>query len=96
MLWIIDAESGRIEYLNPAFERAWGEPPGTMLRQHWRRWAETVHPDDRDRAVDAMERSLRGETVAQEYRIIRPDGTVRWLQDALFPIPDEQGRVRLQ
>jgi FixJ family two-component response regulator len=41
-----------------------------------------------------MERSLRGETVAQEYRIIRPDGTVRWLQDALFPIPDEQGRVR--
>jgi FixJ family two-component response regulator len=40
-----------------------------------------------------MERSLRGETVAQEYRIIRPDGTVRWLQDALFPIRDEQGRV---
>jgi PAS domain S-box-containing protein len=94
VLWIIDAESGRIEYLSPVFKRVWGEPPGTMLRQHWRRWAETVHPDDRDRAVDAMERSLRGETVAQEYRIIRPDGTVRWLQDALFPIPDEQGRVR--
>jgi PAS domain S-box-containing protein len=94
VLWIIDAESGRIDYLNPAYGRVWGGPPDALLGRHWRRWAETVHPEDRERVSDAVERSLQGETVAQEYRIVRSDGAVRWLRDALFPIRDEQGRVR--
>jgi len=94
VLWTVDTESGLIEYLSPAYERVWGAPSAALLGEHWRRWAETVHPDDRGRAVDAMERALRGETVAQEYRIVRPDGAVRWLRDALFPIRDERGRVR--
>src|SRR4051812_37127999 len=94
VLWIIDAASGRIDYLNPAYGRVWGGPPDALLGRHWRRWAETVHPDDRERVSDAVERSLQGETVAQEYRIVRSDGAVRWLRDALFPIRDEQGRVQ--
>ena len=94
MLWIIDAGTGRVEYLSAAYERVWGEPVGVLLGRHWDRWAETMHPDDRERVSDAVERSLQGETVTQEYRIVRPDGAVRWLRDALFPIRDEQGRVR--
>ncbi|HEX2529424.1 MAG TPA: PAS domain S-box protein [Geminicoccus sp.] len=95
VLWIVDAKSEQIEYLSPVFARVWGAPSTSMLQQHWREWVEmVVHPDDRENAIDGMERSLRGEIVNQEYRIIRADGAVRWLQDALFPIHDKQGRVR--
>src|SRR5512143_1271078 len=41
-----------------------------------------------------MERILRGESITEEYRIVRRDGTVRCIRDRFFPIPDEQGRVR--
>ena len=93
VLWIIDAATGRVEYLSPAYERVWGEPVGVLLGRHWDRWAGTVHPDDRERPAAAMARVLQGETSPQEYRIVRPDGAVRWIRDAFFPIRDEQGRV---
>jgi PAS domain S-box-containing protein len=93
VLWIVDIETSRLEYLSPAFENTWGEPPDAMLRDLGR-WVETIHPDDRARALDAFDRVRRGEIVLQEYRIVRPDGAVRWIRDAFFPMPDEQGRLR--
>ena len=77
------------------YKRVWGEPPGAMLRQHWRRWIEMVHPGDCERAVDGMERSLRGETFAQEYRIVRPDGSYRWVRDTMAVRRDPNGSVAL-
>jgi PAS domain S-box-containing protein len=96
VLWIVEVRTGRIVYLSPAFERVWGEPLSDMLGEDWHRWADTVHPDDRNAAADAMERALGGEIVAQEYRIVRADGAVRWIRDTFFPITDgDQGaRVR--
>jgi FixJ family two-component response regulator len=41
-----------------------------------------------------LERVRQGEVVTQEYRIVRPDGAVRWIRDTCFPIRDERGRVR--
>ena len=93
VLWMIDAGTGRVEYLSAAYERVWGEPAGVLLGRHWDRWAGTVHPDDRDAAGGAMARVLRGEVVAAEYRIVRPDGAVRWVRDTFFPVRDARGTV---
>jgi PAS domain S-box-containing protein len=93
VLWILDIETMRHEYLSPAFERVWGEQPGAMLADA-ARWSETVHPEDRNRAVAWAERARAGEVAGLEYRIIRPDGAVRWIRDTVFPIRDEQGRIR--
>jgi PAS domain S-box-containing protein len=96
VLWIADTATGRVTYLSPAYERVWGEPLDALLGKPWQRWAELVYPDDRGRAIDAMERVLQGETGTQEYRILRPDGAVRWIRDTFFPIRDgdEGERVR--
>ena len=56
-------------------------------------YLEAVHPEDRERASQAHQRLERGETTAEEYRIVRPDGTIRWIWDRGFPIRDESGRV---
>jgi FixJ family two-component response regulator len=52
-----------------------------------------IHPDDRESALAAMEPALSGELVVREYRIVRQDGTVRWIRDIMFPMRDAQGRV---
>lgn len=85
VLWIVNANTMTMEYLSPAFERVWGEARDSVM-QDIGRWAELVHPDDREQAAQRMPRLLAGETHTATYRIVRPDGEVRWIQDTGFPI----------
>ncbi len=93
VLWIIDAEAMRLEYLSPSYERVWGEPRERIM-QDLTRWSATVHPDDRARCMGSLPRVLAGETHAIEYRIVRPGGAVRWIRDTGFPIRGADGRIR--
>ncbi|HEY3244897.1 MAG TPA: ATP-binding protein, partial [Phycisphaerae bacterium] len=53
----------------------------------------SVHALDRKRVAAAIQRQLAGEPTDTEYRIVRPDGSTRWIWDRAFPVRDEQGRV---
>ncbi|WP_237050604.1 PAS domain S-box protein [Microvirga ossetica] len=92
MLWIMNAETLQMEYVSPAFERVWGWSP--EIFRHRDQWAETLHPDDRERALQATDRVLRGDTVVEEYRIVRPDGSMRHIHATGFPIFDEDQKIR--
>ena len=54
-----------------------------------------LHPDDRDRVLADLGRLKRGETdrIDQEYRIVRPDGSLVWLHDVAVNVRDDRGRV---
>lgn len=91
-LWILDADTLRMEYLSPAFETIWGESRAAVMA-NLSRWSDLIHPEDRPVALQAMPRLLAGETFVAEYRIRRPDGEVRWIRDAGFPIT-ENGVVK--
>ncbi|WP_162820493.1 PAS domain-containing protein [Microvirga calopogonii] len=93
VLWILNLETRRLEYLSPAYETIWGEPVEAALSD-LDHWIGTLHPEDREQAGTAVERASRGEEGTHEYHITRPDGGVRWIRDTFFPIRDEQGRVR--
>jgi signal transduction histidine kinase/ActR/RegA family two-component response regulator len=56
---------------------------------------EYVHPEERERAKAFWDRCRQGLTV-EEYRIVRPDGSLRWIRRRGFPIPDEQGKVEFR
>jgi PAS domain S-box-containing protein len=93
VFWIVDARTRELEYLNPVFEKMWGERREAVMADV-RRWADLVHPEDHDIAAAFLPRVLKGETRTMEYRIIRPsDGQIRWIRDTGFPIPDTNGRV---
>ena len=94
VLWVIDTETGQLEYLGPAFEQVWGEPRDRIMADLGR-WAELLHPDDRDNSLGLLPRTVAGEQIDREYRIIRAsDGAVRWVNDIGFPLRDALGRVR--
>jgi CheY-like chemotaxis protein len=52
---------------------------------------ETVHVDDRDR-VRALLKKVKSEKAEESYRIVRPDGSVRWINDRGFPVCDPGGK----
>jgi PAS domain S-box-containing protein len=93
VLWVVDVASRQLEYLSPSFERIWGEPRETALSDV-AYWIGCLHPDDQERAVQALERTVGGERVEIEYRILRNDGTFRWIRDSSFPIRGPDGIVR--
>lgn len=93
VLWVCDAQTGRFEFISPAFERLWGEPPDAVLAD-WTGWTNTIHPEDRTLALEGRNRVLHGDTVSQTYRIVRRDRSVRWTRGIEFPIRDEQGYIR--
>lgn len=94
VLWLADLKSGRLDYLSPAFAQVWGMPCGDIL--HIAGWLASVHPEDRDAAAQALERTGAGETLVLEYRILRAsDHAVRRIRDTFFPIPADDGQIRL-
>jgi PAS domain S-box-containing protein len=90
VLWILNIDRRHFEYLSPAFDGIWRR----SRQEIGNYWTEIIHIDDRERASGGLERALLGELVVQEYRIIRPDGTVRSIRDTMFPICDQHARVK--
>ncbi len=84
VVWLLDLRTGHILYVNPAFESVWGRScdslyadPLTLIK--------SVHPEDRvqvmSAGVDDPDKFLD-----QSYRILRPDGSQRWISAHTFPL----------
>ncbi len=92
VVWIQDAVTGEVLYTSPAYERVWRRSR-ERLQENSRDWAEAIHPDDRQRVCEAFDRGIERNHYNEQYRLVWPDGTVRWIRDRGFPICDEQGRI---
>jgi PAS domain S-box-containing protein len=91
VFWMVDLGTKRFLYVSPAFEKVWGCSSADLYRN--RNWlAETVHPEDRDHFLAFREKQI-SETAEELYRIVRPDGSIRWVYDRGFPIRDAEGKL---
>ncbi|MDX2059886.1 MAG: CHASE domain-containing protein [Gemmatimonadales bacterium] len=95
VFWLADVATREVPYVSPRFESVFGLPMGEPERR-LELWASLVHPDDRDRVVRTVGACLDGSIAEFEvdYRIKRPDGEVRWINDRARRIRmTEGGRV---
>lgn len=92
VLWETDPAKNQILYISPSFERIWGRPISDLYRAP-RLWLEAVHPEDRPRVLHAALTKQAIGTYQEEYRIVRPDGMIRWIRDRAYPIRDSSGFV---
>jgi PAS domain S-box-containing protein len=93
VFWLFDWKNQKVEYVSPAFEEVWGRSPQNLY-DNYDEWAASIYPDDAAYAAESFTRIVEtggGET--REYRIVRPDGTLRWVSDRGFAIMDENGDV---
>lgn len=91
--WMTDAENGQELYMSPAAERIWGRSIESLMYEP-NMFFNTVFSEDRPVVLDAIEREKSGEKLQLEYRIVRPDGSLRWIWDRAFPILDDRGKVK--
>jgi PAS domain S-box-containing protein len=91
-LFFISDASGVPEFISPAFTTIWGRPIGS-LAELGANWLNYVHPDDRARVEESAGAQLQTGDIDQTYRIVRPDGTVRWIHARAFPVHDASGRL---
>ena len=78
--------------MSPAYEEMWGRARKSVYDEP-HSWTEAVHPEDRTRVNDALEKLETTGAFNQEFRIVRPDGSVRWVHNVAFPIRNETGQV---
>ncbi len=94
VFYVKDLSAGSYQYINPVFDGVFGVSREKLYKDSRYVFDVLVHPDDRERVNAAMQRQdERGEWFAEEYRILRPDGTIGWVWARSFPVSDEQGQV---
>ncbi len=91
---IFDSErfGNRVLYVSPAYEKIWGRSCEDLY-QNPAIWLDDVHPDDRDRVTQAYLCGKHEGIFNEEYRIIRPDGEIRWIWGRSFPIKNIAGEI---
>ena len=92
VFWMMDVERSQVLYVSPAYEQVWGRTcaslystPGSKL--------DAIHPEERDRVLQTVASGQFNLAYDEEFRIVRPDGAIRWIHERAFPIYDKSGAV---
>ena len=94
VFWLFDWPNQKVDYVSPAYEKIWGRRVEDLY-ENYDEWARSIHPEDLTNAQSSFDNILKtggGET--REYRIIRPDGSVRWISDRGFAIYNKKGKIK--
>lgn len=93
VFWLFDIAREKVIYVSPAYETVWRRSRESLYARY-QDWADSIHPDDLDYAQSSfLEVQKDGEGKPREYRIIRPDGEVRWISDKGFAVRDAAGAI---
>lgn len=90
VVWSTQLNPLKLLYLNPAAEKIYGRPISEFFN-NLNLWLEVVHPEDRDRIAKIPQQLLEQGQLNVEYRILRPDGEVRWLSSRRHVTYDADG-----
>lgn len=93
VFWVCPPTLDEMTYVSPAYEKIWGRSCASLYAKP-DSFLDPVHPDDVERVHGDLHAREDGKWDLR-YRIIRPDGTIRWISDRGFPIYDDTGHVYL-
>ncbi|MGL5081062.1 MAG: histidine kinase dimerization/phosphoacceptor domain -containing protein [Microcoleaceae cyanobacterium] len=91
VLWMSDPQTQQKIYVSPAYEKIWGRPRREIY-QSPQAFFKTIYPEDQRVVFMYFEQQLYDKCDVK-YRIVKPDGEIRWIYDQAFPIKDEVGQV---
>ncbi len=92
ILFVVDHNDYRVLYISPSYEKVWGQTCESLL-ENPTAWLEAIVPEDRERVLAALENQHRTGEFDEEFRIVRPDKSFRWIHDRAFPIRNAQGEI---
>ncbi len=93
IFWMLDAENLKVVYVNQAYETITGRSCES-LQEDPKSYGDVIHPEDRVRVLSRLGEAVQTGQFDEEFRIIRPDNTTRWVWVRGFPVRDSAGIVR--
>ncbi len=91
VFWISSADGHYKHYVSPGYEEIWGRSCANLHRQP-DTWLDAIHYEDQSRVREALVKQVWGE-YDEQYRVMRPDNSFRWVRDRAFPVRDQTGQV---
>jgi len=93
VLWIATPGFEKIIYVSPAYEKIWGRSCDSLYKAP-KSFFDAIHPEDLNRVLSSLdEHHLQKDPWTITYRVMRPDGSTRWVEDRCFPASDKQGNI---
>lgn len=93
VFWMLDVTSGRQPYISPSFAVVWGRPLSEIYADP-SLWLRSVHEADREAVYTWSKTRSPALETELEYRVVRPDGSIRWIRDRATPVSGQIGGVR--
>jgi PAS domain S-box-containing protein len=92
VVWMTKSDPQQVAYVSPAYEQVFGRSREALYASS-HDWLAAVHEEDRPRVQTALIAMESGGGFDEEYRVVRPDGAIRWMHDRGVPICDERGAI---
>ncbi|WP_445629397.1 ATP-binding protein [Nostoc sp. DSM 114167] len=92
VFWMTDIQNQQVLYVSNAYQTIWQKNCEDLYRDY-SNWLDAIHPEDRQRVEIELIEQMKAGQYDKKYRIIRPDGSIRWIRDRAFPIKNEFGEV---
>jgi two-component system cell cycle sensor histidine kinase/response regulator CckA len=92
--WFVEVNPLRVVYVSPAVEEIFGRPAQSFY-QDPHLWMASIHPDDQTRVLKKWEMAVGSQSprFCEEYRVVRCDGSVRWVLSSGTALEDDEGAV---
>ncbi len=92
VFWLASPDIREMMYVSPGYEWIWGRSTESLYESP-KSFLEAIIPEDRDRVMSVLQASHSGvKEYTCEYRIVRPDGSLRWIFERGFPVYDNRGK----
>jgi diguanylate cyclase len=92
VFWLRNADSTKMIYINPAYEQVWGRSRQDLYDCPMS-YIDAVYDNDKPALLAELERYSEEGDFNIEYRIVRPNGEIRWVQAQSFPVRNSDGEV---
>jgi PAS domain S-box-containing protein len=95
VFWLGSLDWQAVYYISPAYETIWGKSRQDLYENPLA-WLDSVHEKDRAKVRQAIPKVIDNSTQTikfPQYRIVLPDGDIRWIDARAFPIMNGEGEV---
>ncbi len=89
VFWMFECQGSKLLYVNPAYENLW-QRSVEALHEEPDDWLNAIFPEDRQRIEMAFIRFCESGLLEEEYRLMLPDGRIRWIRDRGFPVRGDE------
>lgn len=94
VFWMTEPKSAKILYVSPGYDKIWQRSRESLFSDPLE-WMSFIVPEDRAIVQANWQRQISGESTQEEFRITRPDGSMRWIANRAYPVKDAEGSVHI-